>query len=166
MPSAKRPGAPSARSTLALRSRSCSYLAYRDAHETSYASMEAKFPLGQLLLRRGGLERASDWFAQARAEATPVVEALRDKLTKQAPKNRALPPERLLRRPLDRRRWTTSHRKPRTFAFAGGSRGRAFRHARVTRSLHTTWPRCRAASPALDRRLTEALRAGRRRARR
>ena len=60
-------------------------LAYRDAHETSYASMEAKLLLGQLLLRRGGLERASDWFAQARAEATPVVEALRDKLTKQAP---------------------------------------------------------------------------------
>lgn len=60
-------------------------LAYRDAHESSYAAMEAKMLLGNLLLRRGELGKASDWFDQARADAAPVVEALRDKLTQPAP---------------------------------------------------------------------------------
>jgi len=60
-------------------------LAYRDAHETSYAATEAKMLLGNLLLRRGEPDQALEWFNQARLDATPVVDALAERMARPEP---------------------------------------------------------------------------------
>lgn len=60
-------------------------LAYRDAHQTSYAATEAKMLLGNLLLRRGEPEKALTFFEQAKQDATPVVETLSEKLARPEP---------------------------------------------------------------------------------
>lgn len=56
-------------------------LAYRDAQETTYAALEAKVLLGNLLLRRGELAAALGWFEQAKSEVSPTVQALRERMT-------------------------------------------------------------------------------------
>lgn len=64
-------------------------LAYRDAHETSYAATEAKMLLGNLLLRRGEPDGALDWFNQARLDAMPVVDGLAERLARPEPERLA-----------------------------------------------------------------------------
>jgi tetratricopeptide (TPR) repeat protein len=60
-------------------------LAYRDAHESSFAAIEAKMLLGNLLLRRDDADGALAWFLQAQLDAGKVVDALGEQLVRPDP---------------------------------------------------------------------------------
>lgn len=130
-------------------------LAYRDAHEHSYAAMEAKMLLGNLLLRRGELSRALEWFNQARVDASPVVDALRTKLTQS--------PQDAFRLPSDARTFSLDLLAPK----AAHSLLRADRDVmrfvglqRDLAALQRSVDEVQATIAALDRRLSDVARLG------
>lgn len=132
-------------------------LAYRDAHETSFAAMEAKMLLGNLLLRRGELDKASDWFAQARADASPVVDALRDKLTRPGAGDGANPPTAA------GRPFTLDQVAPKAAHALLRADREVVRYLSLQRdlaSLQRDVDEVQHGISALDRRLTETLRGG------
>lgn len=130
-------------------------LSYRDAHEHSYAAMEAKMLLGNLLLRRGELDHALEWFNQARVDAAPIVDALRGKLTQ--------PPAEAFRLPADARTFSLDVLAPKAVHSLLRADRDAMRFvalqrdlAALQRSIHEV----DSTIATLDRRLTDSLRTG------
>lgn len=130
-------------------------LAYRDAHEHSYEAMEAKMLLGNLLLRRGELDRSLEWFNQARVDAAPVVDALRTKLTQS--------PNDAWRMPSDARTFSLDLLAPKAaqpLLLADREIQRFVGLQRDLASLQRGVDEVQATIATLDRRLTDALRSG------
>ena len=131
-------------------------LAYRDAQEHSYAATDAKLLLGNLLLRRGELDRALEWFNQARVDAAPVVDSLRSKLTQ--------PPTEAFRLPTDARMFSLDHVAPKAAQPLLRADRDVMRFVGLQRDLAALQrgvEEVQATIAALDRRLSEVLRQGR-----